>query len=128
MNVDIVITWVDGADPALKAKRDHFLGEAQTPLHDNGINPHRWLCSDELDYCLRSIANNAPDVRRIWIVTDGQAPVLSGLSAALVEKITIVDHQEIFAGYDAALPTFNSLAIETDIGVMPDISAIATTR
>lgn len=121
-NVDIVITWVDGSEASLKAKRDHYLGEAQTPLHDNGINPHRWLCSDELNYCLRSIANNAPNVRRIWIVTDGQVPIFSGLSPTFIRKISIVDHQDIFVGYDAALPTFNSLAIETLLWRIPGLS------
>ncbi len=122
LDVDIVITWVDGAAPDLKAKRDHYIGEARARLHDNGINPHRWLCSDELNYCLRSIANNAPDVRRIWIVTDGQTPVFSGLPLAFSKKIAIVDHQEIFAGYDAALPTFNSLSIETFLWRIPGLS------
>lgn len=121
-NADIVITWVDGADPQLKAERDRYLNGAQEPLHGNGINPHRWLCSDELNYCLRSIANNAPDVRRIWIVTDGQIPILSGLPAALSAKISIVDHREIFAGYEAALPTFNSLSIETFLWRIPGLS------
>ncbi len=121
-NADIVITWVDGADPELKAERDRYLNGAQAPLHGNGINPHRWLCSDELNYCLRSIANNAPDVRRIWIVTDGQIPILSGLPPEFSEKISIVDHQEIFAGYEAALPTFNSLSIETFLWRIPGLS------
>ena len=110
---DIIITWVDGSDPALKAKRDHYMQGAQTPLHDNGINPHRWLCSDELNYCLRSIANNAPWVRRVWIVTDGQIPIMANLSASFTAKINIIDHREIFAEFEDVLPTFNSLSIET---------------
>lgn len=121
-DIDIVITWVDGADPELKAKRAHYLGTAQAPLHGNGINPHRWVCSDELTYCLRSIANNAPDIRRIWIVTDGQTPIFSGLPDAFREKISLVDHREIFSGYEAALPTFNSLSIETFLWRIPGLS------
>jgi len=112
-DVDIVITWVDGADPVLEAKREHYLTHSRTPLHNNGTNPHRWICSDELHFCLRSIAHNAPWVRRIWIVTDGQIPVISGLPSTFDAKITIVDHQEIFAGFQSNLPTFNSLSIET---------------
>lgn len=113
--VDAVITWVDGADPAHKAKRDHYLAQAaaQAPLHDNGTNPHRWVCSDELNYCVRSIANHAPWVRRIWIVTDDQTPVIARLSPEFSAKISIIDHTDIFAGYEDALPTFNSLSIET---------------
>jgi hypothetical protein len=119
--VDAVITWVDGADPALQLNRDYHLAKAnalalagaKAPLHDNGTNPHRWLCSDELNYCVRSIANNAPWVRRIWIVTDNQTPEIMQLPPEFAAKIRIVDHQEIFAGYADALPTFNSLSIET---------------
>jgi Stealth protein CR2, conserved region 2/Stealth protein CR1, conserved region 1 len=121
-DVDVVITWVDGADPALALKRNHYLSNATTPLHDNGTNPHRWVCSDELSFCLRSIANNAPWVRRIWIVTDNQIPDVEGLSHGVTEKITIVDHREIFAGYEDALPTFNSLAIETMLWRIPDLA------
>lgn len=121
-DTDIVITWVDGADPVLKAKRDHYLGGSPVLLHGNGINPHRWLCSDELNYCLRSIANHAPEIRRIWIVTDGQVPIFSNLPPDFTGKISIVDHQEIFAGYEAALPTFNSLSIETFLWRIPGLS------
>ena len=112
-DIDAVITWVDGSDPQLAKKREHYLSNANTPLHDNGTNPHRWVCSDELNFCLRSITNNAPWVRKIWIVTDSQIPDLNGLSNVITNKITIVDHRNIFAGYENALPTFNSLSIET---------------
>jgi hypothetical protein len=111
--IDIVITWVDGDDPVHKAKRLGHLLPAGEDLHENGINPHRWACRDELSYCLRSIENNAPWVRTIFIVTDAQRPDLSSLSKALRAKIKIVDHCTIFAGYEHMLPTFNSLAIES---------------
>ncbi len=121
-DVDAVITWVDGSDPAHRHKRDHYLTQALTPLHDNGTNPHRWVCSDELNFCVRSIANHAPWVRRIWIVTDSQIPVLASLPSEFSRKISIVDHREIFAGYEDALPTFNSLSIETMLWRIPDLS------
>lgn len=119
--VDAVITWVNGSDPALALNRDYHLAQANAlalagttaPLHDNGTNPHRWLCSDELNYCVRSIANNAPWVRRIWIVTDNQIPQITQLPPEFAAKISIVDHIEILPGYADALPTFNSLSIET---------------
>jgi hypothetical protein len=111
--IDAVITWVDGDDPAHKAKRLRHLLPASEVLHENGINPHRWACSDELGYCLRSIENNAPWIGAIYIVTDAQTPDLSALSASLRAKIKIVDHRQIFAGYEHVLPTFNSLAIES---------------
>ncbi len=121
-DIDAVITWVDGADPALAVKREHYMSNASTPLHDNGINPHRWVCSNELNFCLRSIANNAPWVRRVWIVTDSQIPELANLSPDFAAKINIVDHRDIFAGYETALPTFNSLAIETMLWRIPELS------
>ena len=124
--VDAVITWVDGSDPAHEQKRDHYLTQAraqsQAPLHDNGTNPHRWVCSDELNFCVRSIANHAPWVRRIWIVTDSQIPVLAPLPDEFAAKISIVDHREIFVGHEDALPTFNSLSIETMLWRIPELS------
>lgn len=121
-DIDIIITWVDGADAALSAKRNHYLSAAREPLHNNGTNPHRWLCSDELNFCLRSISNHAPWVRQIWIVTDNQTPDISGVPPEFFEKIEIVDHTDIFAGFETSLPTFNSLAIETMLWRIPGLA------
>jgi hypothetical protein len=120
--IDAVITWVDGADPVLAAKRDHYLNNAAAPLHEKGTNPHRWACSDELGYCLRSIAHHAPWIRRVWIVTDGQLPDLPALPPEFAAKIRITDHREIFAGFEDVLPTFNSLAIETMLWRIPGLA------
>ncbi len=118
--IDAVITWVDGADPAHARKRQRF--QPQAARNANATNPHRWACSDELGYCLRSIANHAPWIGRIWIVTDAQTPDLSRLPADLVARVTIVDHHVLFAGHEAALPTFNSLAIESLLWRIPGLA------
>ena len=119
--IDAVITWVDGAQPAHRRKREHWLAQTAA-ANENGTNPHRWACSDELRYCLRSIGNNAPWLARIWIVTDAQTPDLSGLPGDLRARISIVDHRTLFAGYEAALPTFNSLAIESLLWRIPGLA------
>ena len=118
--IDAVITWVDGDDPAHIARRQRH--QPQTACNANATNPHRWACNDELGYCLRSIANHAPWIGRIWIITDAQQPDLSRLPADLVARISIVDHLTLFAGHESALPTFNSLAIETLLWRIPGLA------
>ncbi|MEQ6204386.1 hypothetical protein ABMC88_15205 [Sulfitobacter sp. HNIBRBA2951] len=89
------------------------MAQQNAPLGENASNPHRWEQSDEIQYCLRSLHNHAPWLRTVWIVTHGEAPDLSGLPQALAAKVRIVPHAQIFAGYETALPTFNSLSIES---------------
>jgi len=120
--IDAVITWVDGSDRNHAAKRAKAMGAARLPLHPNGVNPHRWGSSDELRYCLQSIANNAPWLRHIWIVTDDQTPDLSAVPDLLRERLKIIDHTQIFAGFTQYLPTFNSLSIETVLWRIPGLA------
>lgn len=110
--IDAVITWVDGDHPDHLAKRLRYLG-LSGPLHENGVNPHRWASSDEILFCLKSIEANAPWVRHIWIVVDEIGPDLSSVSDSLRSKIHLVDHRQVFHGFEKALPTFNSLSIES---------------
>jgi Stealth protein CR2, conserved region 2/Stealth protein CR1, conserved region 1 len=121
-HIDAVITWVNGADPAHARKRAKHMAPEAARLHENGINPNRWACGDELGYCLRSIGNNAPWIGRIWIVTDNQTPNLASLPFGLREKITLVDHRVLFAGHESVLPTFNSLSIESMIWRIPGLA------
>lgn len=118
--IDAVITWVDGADPAHIRRRQKHMRVAVS--NRNGTNPHRWACSNELAYCLGSIANHAPWIGRIWIVTDQQRPDLAHVPRSIRDRITIVDHRLLFAGYEAVLPTFNSMTIESMIWRIADLS------
>jgi hypothetical protein len=120
--IDAVISWVDGRDPQHLRKRMRWLGREQGPLSENAVNPHRWNEADELGICLRSIALNAPWLRRVFIVTDAQTPDLPDLPGDFAAKIRLIDHAQIFAGTGAALPSFNSLSIETALWRIPGLS------
>lgn len=111
--IDAVITWVNGSSQAHRSKRQAHMAQADLPLHENAINPHRWACNHEILYCLQSIHNFAPWTRTIWIVVDDETPDLSHLSEDVRAKVRFVFHHEIFAEFAAMLPTFNSLAIES---------------
>lgn len=109
--IDVVYTWVDGADPAWRARRDRALTEQGIPLNEQAANESRYISRDELRYSMRSLFQYAPWVRHIWLVTDDQVPPWLDTSH---EQITVVSHREVFGGR-GLLPTFNSHAIETQL-------------
>lgn len=109
--IDVVYTWVDGSDPAWRARRDRALGVHAADLNAHAANESRYISRDELRYSLRSLDQFAPWVNHIWLVTDDQVP--RWLDSAH-ERITVVSHRELFAGR-GTLPTFNSHAIESQL-------------
>ena len=118
--IDVVIAWVDGSDRAHRAKRKRYLADPGGPDPGGRAEPERsanddrrFSDNDEIRFCLRSIRNYAPWARTIWLVTDNQFPAALDRAQAERENIRVVDHREIFRGYEHLLPTFNSYAIET---------------
>ncbi|MEW9526915.1 stealth family protein [Microbispora sp. NPDC049125] len=118
--IDAVYTWVDGGDPAWRARRDAALhggpqggqpGRPDGGLSEMATTEARFTSRDELRYSLRSLFTYAPWINRVWIVTDGQTP--SWLDTA-DPMVTVVDHKEIFSD-PSVLPVFNSHAIETQL-------------
>ena len=104
--IDIVYTWVDGADPDWqRAFRDTAAAMGRS-IDEAALDPARYHSRDELKYSLRSVWAYCGWVRQIWIVTAGQCPGWLGEDP----RIRIVDHVEILPA--SALPTFNSHAIE----------------
>jgi hypothetical protein len=111
--IDIVITWVDGADPRWRAKRqaaglDSQLATANVEgrFRDNG----------ELRYLLRSIERYWPFAGMIYLVTDQQVPDFLVTDA----RLKIIDHSEILKA--AYLPTFSSRAIESALHNIPSLA------
>jgi hypothetical protein len=124
-DVDAVITWVDGNDPAHEAKRANALNSSNDKISNKLSTGHlktRFLDNGELYYCVASLRKYAPWIRNIYVVTDNQVPDFLTPEIQKKYHIHIVDHKEIFKSYEWALPTFNSMSIETAIWRIPDLS------
>ncbi|MGW2839286.1 stealth family protein [Streptomyces sp. NPDC001493] len=120
--IDVVYTWVDADDPVWRAGKE-AVRHGLTPdiagaMHEQADNAARFTSRDELRYSLRSIHQYAPWVRNIFLVTAGQTP---GWLNTEHPGIRVVDHAEIFSD-PAALPTYNSHAIESQLHHIPDLS------
>lgn len=113
--IDVVIAWVDGNDPRLVEKRTTFLDRSEAGNKSSAAHATRFASNNEIRYCVLSVLKFAPFVRNIFILTDEQDPELYDI----IEKhfpgkrssVRIVDHKEIFEGYEDYLPTFNSISI-----------------
>lgn len=123
--IDAVITWVDGNDPVHRAKRMSYSSSDEL-VNDDIAGDVRFESVGEIHYCVASILRFAPFIRNIFIVTDGQDPHLSAFIDRNFPdhstKIVIVDHKEIFRGYEEYLPVFNSLAIESMLWRIPGLA------
>ncbi len=121
--VDAVITWVDGTDQAFAQKLTDYLSAHHIDRR-GAAAPTRFNSCGEIDYCLRSLFHFAPWIRTIHVVTYGQTPsFLSTLRGTVYEdKIKLVDHRDIFKGFEQYLPTFNSLTIESMLWRIPDLA------
>lgn len=122
MAVDAVITWVDGNDPAHREKlAAHLRSIGGAPPAARAARFHD---AGEIDWCVASILRHAPWIDRIFIVTDGQVPPLLARieGTPLAARIRVVDHRELFAGFEQHLPTFNSRAIISVLWRIPGLS------
>ncbi|GAB3846575.1 stealth conserved region 3 domain-containing protein [Micromonospora andamanensis] len=109
--IDVVYTWVDGADPAWLASKNSLLSEAGRSPVDAAESMARFRDRAELRYSLRSIDMYAPWVRNIYLVTAGQNPNWLDTGHS---RIKVIDHRDLF-GSRGMLPTFNSHAIESQL-------------
>ncbi|KTC84207.1 Stealth CR1 domain-containing protein [Legionella brunensis] len=122
--IDAVITWVDGHDPAHQARLDTYLKSIGVESRPDEVSPERLMPCREIEYCIRSILRFAPWIRTLFIVTDQQTPsIVNKLKDSLEpNKIQIIDHQLIFPEPQHTLPSFNSLAIESVLWRIPELS------
>lgn len=111
--VDVVYTWVDGADPLWQQRRDRAMVAAGGHVGRSAlaVNESRYTSRDELRFSLRSLHMYAGWVRRVFLLTDDQVPDWLDTSHP---GLTVVSHREVFADR-GRLPTFNSHAIESQL-------------
>ena len=114
-DIDLVFSWVDGTDPEFRARRAAQMSQAVVGEGDDAEARIRHI--DELKYALRSVNMFAPWIRRIFIATDSVPP--SWLADH--PMITIVPAEQHFSD-TAALPTYNSHAVESQLHHIPELS------
>lgn len=125
MGIDAVFTWVDGNDPVyLKRKQEHLLSREVYSESElvTGRDSTRFTDNGELRYAVLSLLEYAPWIDKIFIVTDQQAPPYFSDRFMVDHRISIIDHREIFRGYEWALPTYNNRSIETALWRIPELS------
>lgn len=114
--IDVIITWVDGSDPAWVEEKNKFLPEnAKINSFTNGQN--RFEDQGLLKYWFRGIEKYMPWVNKVHFVTWGHYPSWLNLDNP---KLHIVTHKDFIpAKY---LPTFNSNSILLNLHRIPDLA------
>jgi hypothetical protein len=114
-DIDMVFSWVDGSDPEFQARRAAQMSQVVVGEGDDAEARIRQI--DELKFALRSVNMFTPWIRRIFIATDSVPPPW----LADHPMITIVPAEEHFSDR-AALPTYNSHAVESQLHHIPGLS------
>lgn len=113
MEIDFVILWVDGNDPAWQAEKNKY--QSKQDNENNSTNRYRdWGL---LPYWFRAVDRFAPWVRKIHFVTWGHLPVFLNLDEP---KLHVVRHDEFIP--QEYLPTFSSHVIEMNIHRIPGLA------
>ena len=111
--IDVVITWVNGNDPVWQQKQAEYKGVQKST---ESADPARYRDWGTLKYLLRSINQNAPWVRKIFLVTDNQKPEWF----VEQDKLVIVDHKDFIP--EKYLPVFSANPIENNLHRIPGLS------
>lgn len=110
-DIDFVITWVDGSDPAWRSERQKYAcregDQQEVRFRDWGL----------LRYWFRGVAQYAPWVRKIHFVTWGHVPDWLDDGNP---KLHIVRHSDFIP--PEYLPTFNSHTIELNLHRIPGLA------
>ena len=112
MNIDFVITWVDGNDIEWQKEKAKYSGQE---FGDDRIKRYReW---DLLPFWFRGVEKCAPWVRSIHFVTYGHLPKWLNTNNP---KLHIVNHKDYIP--EKYLPTFSCRSIELNMHKIPGLS------
>jgi len=112
MDIDFVIPWVDGNDPAWRREKNKYMGIDEPDAGDDRYRDMRIL-----KYWFRAVEKYAPWVNRIHFVTWGHLPDWLNTQHP---KLHIVSHKDYIP--EEYLPTFSSHPIELNFHRIPGLS------
>eukprot|EP01135_Chromosphaera_perkinsii_P011171 Nk52_evm18s2355 gene=Nk52_evmTU18s2355 len=137
--LDVVLLWVNGSDPYWQRRKQRVveilqqqnLWEGNYGSDASSIFDARFRELGQLKMAFRSLAENAPWARRIFLVTDGQVPDFLDLDHS--PRLRHVTHSQLWewSGVRARkdqrefdpLPLFNSIAIQAMLHSIPTLSS-----
>ena len=118
MDIDFVLLWVNGEDPAWRKEKNKY-ADILLPLVDDDANGDcRYRGGDDLlRFWFRGVENNAPWVHKIFFISCGQVP-----SWLNVEHPTlmVLDHKDFIPA--DFLPTFNNRPIHFNLHRIDELS------
>jgi hypothetical protein len=124
IQVDAVITWVDGNDKNWQEKIAAYSNAKVNFSSKEHLK--RYNSIGEIDIAIRSIIKFAPFIKNIYLVTDNQTPESFNSLKTLAESknvnLKLIDHKVIFRGYEEYLPCFNSCSIGSMLFRIPNLS------
>ncbi len=113
MDIDIVVLWVDGSDPAWLAEKNRYSPQKI----DDSNSASRFRDWGLMPYWFRAIEAYAPWVRTIHFVTWGHLPPFLNTEHP---KLHIVRHGDYIPG--EWLPTFSANPLEMNIHRIPGLA------
>lgn len=121
-DIDFVIIWVDGNDPAWQAEKRNYTQEYKERTNDPIFekwcdNPMRYRDWDNLQYWFRGVEKFAPWVHHIYFVTWGHLPPWLNTDHP---KLTVIKHEDFIP--KQYLPTFQANPIEDNLHRIPGLS------
>lgn len=108
--IDLVLPWVDGNDPAWREEKNKYDSEHK-------VSDVRYESWDNLQYVFRGIEKYMPWVHKVFFVTWGHIPQWLNTS---YEKLSVVKHTDYIP--EKYLPTFNSNVIEMNYFRIKELS------
>ncbi|MCD7818271.1 MAG: Stealth CR1 domain-containing protein [Lachnospiraceae bacterium] len=104
-DIDLVVTWVDGSDPAWLAQRKKYALEKDRENYS-------WTCRDWgwMRYWFRGVEQNLPWIRKIHFLTWGHLPQWLNANHP---KLHIVKHEDFIPA--EFRPTFSANPIELNV-------------
>ena len=113
MDVDFVVLWVDGNDPAWQKEKAEYSGRSV----DESSAVNRFRDWGLMKYWFRGVEKFTPWVRKVHFVTWGHLPDFLNTANT---KLHIVNHRDYLkAEY---LPTFSSHVLEMNMHRIPGLS------
>lgn len=113
MDIDIVVLWVDGNDPAWRAEKAKYQGKTL----DDSNSANRFRDWGLMPFWFRGVEKFAPWVRKVHFVTCGHVPEFLNLNHP---KLHHVKHTDFLP--PEVLPTFSSHAIEMNLHRIPGLA------